>query len=276
MAGVFNRAERYIEFNLLECGREKCIPTKKFTFTTKTYFILHYILAGQGTLEIEEKTYKLKKGNAFIIPPGFSPHYYPDKDDPWTYVWIGFGGFNAEQYMERANLTINDPVIHDDNEQTIRYLMEHIHQSFLDAGHLDLNCLGLGYQVIANLLKIGHRIDEGVSQPQRHVNAAKDFILNNFQFNITVNDIASNVGVTTNYLANIFKTIIGVSPKQYLTNIRITRACNLLRVNAYQIKEIAKLVGYPNQLHFSSSFKKIIGVSPLEYRRKEMDENEIS
>lgn len=272
----FNRADRYIEFNLCECGREKCIPNKKFSFTPKTYYVLHYVLSGQGTLEIDNKIYHLKKGSAFIIPPKYIPHYYPDETDPWTYVWIGFGGLNADEYMNRANLTLKDPVIYDNQEQTLRHLMEKLHESFLDTGYLGVNCLGLGYQLIANLIKIGHRVENGLPQPQRHVHAAKDYILNNYQFNITINDIASNVGVTTNYLANIFKEEVGLSPKQFLTNIRITRACNLLRVNRYPIKEISKQVGYPNQLHFSSAFKKTIGVSPLDYRRKEQDENEIS
>lgn len=276
MAIIFNRADRYIEFNLLECGREKCIPNKKFSFTPKSYFVLHYVLSGQGNFEVEGKQYRLKKGSAFIIPPHVVPHYFPDQHDPWTYVWIGFGGLNATEYMEQANLNLKNPIVHDDNEQTLRYLMEKIHQTFLDNGFLDMNCLGLGYQVIATLLKLGHRVDDELAQPVRHVNAAKDYILNNFQFNITITDIASNVGVTTNYLANIFKETIGISPKQFLTDVRITRACNLLRVNSYQIKDISKLVGYANQLHFSSAFKKSIGVSPLDYRRKEFEEHEIS
>ncbi|HKM02794.1 MAG TPA: AraC family transcriptional regulator, partial [Bacilli bacterium] len=206
------------------------------------------------------------------IPPPLVPRYYPDPLDPWTYVWIGFGGINAEQYMELANLTIKDPIIHDDSELTIRYLMEKLHESFLDGGYLGMNCLGICYQVVSNLIKIGHRVEDEISQPKRHVKAAKDYILNNFQLNITISDIASNAGVTTNYLAYIFKQVTGVSPKQFLTSTRITRACNLLRVDAYPIKEIAKLVGYSNQLHFSSSFKKAVGVSPLQYRRKERDE----
>lgn len=276
MSFIFSRADRYIELNLLECGREKCIPNKKFTFTPKTYFVLHYVLSGQGTLEMEGKIYRLKKGMAFIIPPRYVPHYYPDKDDPWTYTWIGFGGLNVDQYMERANLGLKSPIIHDDSEQRIRYLMENLHESFLDTGYLGMNCLGLCYQVVANLIKIGHRVNDGIPQPERHVNAAKDYIMNNYQFNITINDIASNVGVTTNYLANIFKDIVGISPKQFLTSIRITRACNLLRINAYPIKEIAKLVGYPNQLHFSSAFKKSMGISPLDFRRKEEEKHEIS
>ncbi len=276
MSFIFNRADRYIELKLLECGREKCIPNKKFSFTPKTYYVLHYVLSGQGTLEMEGKTYKLKKGSAFLIPPRYIPHYYPDKHDPWTYVWIGFGGLNAEQYMERAHLSLKQPIIHDNNEQTLRYLLEKTHVSFLDTGYLGMNCLGLCYQVMAALIKIGHRVADNIPQPERHVNAARDYIMNNYQFNITITDIASNVGVTTNYLANIFKDIIGFSPKQFLTNIRITRACNLLRINQYPIKDIAKLVGYANQLHFSSAFKKMIGVSPLEYRRKEEELNEIS
>lgn len=101
-----------------------------------------------------------------------------------------------------------------------------------------------------------------------HVHEAKQFISNNYQFPITVQDIADSLGLTPNYLANIFKEQFNTTPKQYLIQYRISRACYLLTGAKISIKNVAQMVGYKNQLHFSAEFKRIKKMSPLEYKAK--------
>lgn len=267
MNDLLNHADQYIEFNLCECGREKCIPDKIFSFTPKPYFLIHYVCSGAGTLEMNQKTYHLKKGSAFLIRPGQIPMYYPDKHDPWSYIWFGFSGANAEEYMLEAGLTAVNPVF---NDQTgdMRRVLEELHTLYVEAGFLDLRCLARGYDIVAIMMGQYDGHFQQLPAKIRHINAAKEFIANNYQFPITIVDIASNVGVTPNYLANIFNEVLGISPKRYLIQIRIDKACLLLKTNKYRVKEVAKRVGYDNQLHFSSEFRKNKAKSPIQYMRE--------
>jgi AraC-like DNA-binding protein len=73
------------------------------------------------------------------------------------------------------------------------------------------------------------------------------------------------VGVTPNYLANIFAKFEHTSPKRFLTEVRMKNAGLLLKTGAYRIADVGKKVGYPDQLHFSSEFRKFYGLSPLNY-----------
>ena len=84
---------------------------------------------------------------------------------------------------------------------------------------------------------------------------------------LIVDDIATNVGVTPNYLANIFAKFQKSSPKKFLTEIRMKNAAVFLRTGAYRIHEVGEKVGFSNQLHFSNEFKKYYGVSPLNYMK---------
>ena len=93
---------------------------------------------------------------------------------------------------------------------------------------------------------------------------AKQYIYNNYQFQISVNDIASNVGVTPNYLANIFHKYEKMTTKQFLIKVRMENAKSMLLTQKYKIKDISKNVGYVSQLYFSNEFKKYFGVYPLE------------
>lgn len=272
MKHLLNDASRYFELNLFECGYEQTIPTKLFTFTPKEYYVVHLVIAGRGFFETNNKRYELKKGDLFFIAPNEHPHYYPDANDPWTYVWLGFGGANAFEYLSLANITKNAPISRDDSDHSLRYLLEAIYFAYSDAGYLDLRTLGLAYQFFAKLILINTKNKKALSPATQHVNRAKEFIYNNYEFQITINDIASNVGVTPNYLSNIFQKTIGISTKQFLNLIRMEEAKKKLETTK-TISEISKQVGFNNPLYFSTAFKKQTGLSPEAYRKRE-EQNE--
>lgn len=63
-----------------------------------------------------------------------------------------------------------------------------------------------------------------------------------------------------------FKKVTNQSPMQYIMNVRMNNAANLLKTTNYSMKKISGIVGYENSLYFSRVFKKIIGMTPSEYR----------
>ena len=62
---------------------------------SKRCFDLHIVLKGKGHLIVGNSHYEIKKNDFFIIHPAEVTSYYPDKDDPWEYIWIGFSGDNS-------------------------------------------------------------------------------------------------------------------------------------------------------------------------------------
>jgi AraC family transcriptional regulator of arabinose operon len=256
----------YIELSLKECGREACIPDKIFEFTPKTYFLFHYIVSGKGTLSVGDETFHLHRGDLFYIAPGTHPRYTPDHDDPWTYLWLGFDGSAASQFLALVGLDETHPVYHD-SEYHLKSYLDAIYNQFILMGRFDLLCLGQAYAFFGALCEKGATSEPALTPAQGHILAAKDFIYNNYQYRIGVNDIATNVGVTSNYLANIFASLEHSSPKKFLIEVRMRNAAIYLRSGAYKINEVGKKVGYPNPLHFSSEFKKFYGVSPLNYMK---------
>lgn len=200
MSFVLNDAQRYFELKLFECGREQTIPNKVFAFTPKDYYVVHIVIAGQGVFATDNRVYKLKKGDLFFIGPHEHPHYYPDKKDPWLYLWLGFGGLHAAHYLHEAGISSDSPIIQDDHDGKLRMFLEQIYDCYTEHGFLDLNALGLTYQFMAALIHQKHNAAT-LSIKHRHFNRAKEYIYNNFAFDIKVSDIAGNVGITPNYLS---------------------------------------------------------------------------
>lgn len=84
--------------------------------------------------------------------------------------------------------------------------------------------------------------------------------------NMALSQVADEVGVSMGYLSTLFKKETGVNFTEYLMQIRMEKAKELLRTTDYRSYEIANEVGYSNAHYFSVSFKKMTGLSPSEYR----------
>lgn len=96
--------------------------------------------------------------------------------------------------------------------------------------------------------------------------AAEEYMRNNFSKGITVEDTSEYLSIDRRYLYKLFKKYSGISPKQYLSNIKIARACDLLLNSDMSITDVAEKIGYTDSLQFSAFFKKQTGISPRKYR----------
>jgi len=90
---------------------------------------------------------------------------------------------------------------------------------------------------------------------------------------IGLDDIAEYVGLDAKYVCRLFRQRLSMSPYRYLTDVRMRKACRLLRSQLHGIAEVARSVGYQDPLLFSRMFKRTIGLSPTAYREKARSES---
>jgi YesN/AraC family two-component response regulator len=100
------------------------------------------------------------------------------------------------------------------------------------------------------------------------VSKAMDYIEANYMNKIELDDIAAQVYVTRNYLSSLFKKHTGVTVVEYITEVRLSKAKEYLKIPGYSMSEIAKKIGMKSARYFSSSFKEKYGLTPTEYRHK--------
>lgn len=258
----------YKDLSLHECGKERCQPGKKIQLDVKDYHLFHYIVSGSGTFVFDNVSYNLKKGDLFYIPPEHTAKYYPNDNDPWYYVWVGFDGTKAEQYLKRMNLSKETPIYHTNKDSELTILFNKLAEKYNHAKYLNIEVLAIFIQIIYIMMTSGHLKDVLLTTNESHIRMVRQFIDNNFQFKIKVSDIAQSLSISPNYLANLFKKELGISPKTMLTEYRMKKAVQYLTSTTLSIKEVALKVGYDNALHFSTEFKKFYKLSPIMYRRK--------
>ncbi len=264
-------AALFRELAIFECGSEECVKNKAIALTKKKYHLFHYIVSGKGTLVLNKKEYHLSKGSIFFIPLDTDAIYFPDKDDPWHYIWVGFDGeLIRKGLLAKLDIDIDNPIINDTQKNFKPYFIKMINENNR-SGFKDIHMLGSLYQLFGEMVyqKEGK---VNVSSNRVTIDLAKNFIYNNYQFDISVLDIAKNANVTPNYLSTIFQKEEKMTTKKFLTMVRMKKAKELLVNGNFKIKEVGEMVGYSNQLHFSSEFRKYYGESPMHYIKEVKDQ----
>lgn len=98
------------------------------------------------------------------------------------------------------------------------------------------------------------------------IKLAKDYIINNYNKNISLKDVADEVYLSQNYLSELFKKEIGEGFYDFLSKYRIKKAKEVLLTTNLKVYEIAQMVGYNDSITFGRAFKKIAGTTPNNFR----------
>lgn len=261
--------ELNLDIKLYYFGTGDCEHNFSWGPGIKDHYKLHYIHSGSGTFKAGDKVYHLSQGEGFLICPDVLVSYEPDKDNPWDYSWVAFSGINAEAYLNRANLNINNPIYKCENEQSMNHCFHTIFESINSDRCMDFKSLSAFYSLLSILVEdsIYSQITTRPRTTQdNYIQQAIEFIDTNYSRKITVEEIASYVGVNRKYLSKLFSDSLNESPQNFLINFRLKKACNLLVNTSLSVNEISNSIGYSDPFLFSKVFKKFKGMSPKFYR----------
>lgn len=264
----------FIDLTLYQFGYEKCKPYHSFGPYKRNHYLFHYVLSGKGSLLIKDE-YHIKPGEGFLICPGFITSYYADGKDPWEYMWIEFDGIKGKKYLEEAGLTSKSPIYtpnpqykESNIDNPVKTHMEYIIDN---PNKSNANIIGHLYLFLDALIESSINRENTIkdkSLQDFYVREAITFITNHYNSNITVENVAKWCNLNRSYFSKIFKEIMQCTPQEFIIQYRLSKACELLENTSKSIGEIAEMVGYPNQLHFSQSFKNHYGVSPSNWRKQ--------
>lgn len=250
------------------CGLSQTLPGHSFGPALKPHFMIHYCLSGKGRFSIGGSKYDLEEGYGFLIVPDELAYYISDDKDPWTYVWIGFGGKRAGEIVSQLGLSLQQPVFKSEASKPIYDIVKDMmdHNTFSVEDVLRRNgLLSLFLSLIASGISVSQKSDSGSGN--YYVNRAQAYIRSNYCNPIKVTDIANYVCINRSYLYTLFENALGISPQQYLTSYRIAKAKELLQLTSIPIESIAISCGYSDPLVFSKAFRQECGMSPSAYRK---------
>lgn len=252
--------------HLCTCGYENCEEGFCCNFHTREYYLIHYIVEGEGFYETDGNVYPVSKGELFVIYPGEQVKYYsPSPEKTWTFVWLGFSGSHAEQYLASIGISRDNLVQERQGlrfTEAVRECLRYIEQNQPSTSQIMLDAYAL--KCLASLEPVTEV--PAADRSTTHADMAVRFIKDNYMNGINITDVVSYLNIERSYFYRVFTKHIGVSPQQYLVDYRLDRAKELLQEGA-SVTDTAEAVGIKNIYGFSTMFKKKFGVPPSRLAR---------
>ena len=267
---ISDRSHYNLTLNVYNCGCQYLAQEHR---DRPDHYILYFVNEGRGSINIRQVSYKVEAGQGFVVFPGVETMIQSHYKDTMHVTWIAFSGYLVDRYLSRANLSIYEPVFYDNEKQEARGFFAAMLAAAQTFPNRYCKIMAQLYSIFGFL--IDNAIPEsklGTTTPEFYLMRALDFIDRNYFENITIEDIASSVGISRKTLSAVFSTLTGFSPKDYLIYYRISKAVDLLRDRNLSVEMIASSTGYKDQFYFSKQFKQNVGMTPSECR-KTMAEN---
>lgn len=254
------------DFVILNFGHEKCLPLHSFGPQVREYFVLHYVIEGKGTYKIDENLFSLKTGDFFLITPEDSaPIYQADEEEPWEYVWFGFEGDKVKDVLAELGYHHENKIGHYLSQEKMRTELYQLINSNFFSHSSALTIQGKMLELISLLSLDGSNIslNSNMSPSEKHIEQFILYIRQNYwKADLSVQKIASDLGLNSSYLSRIIKKKFNQSTLNYLINYRLLKAKFLLENSDHTVSSIAKAVGYQNPLSFSRAYKRVYNHSP--------------
>ena len=235
--------------------------------------IVHFVLEGTGCFYRDGKTFSLSKGKAFVITPENLIRYEAEKGKSWTYCWISFSGTDCDTLFEQCGFT-DETAVFDFEEEDIAPLKKYLsvlrEGSAANAPVFALSVCAMCFEVLRNCaakLRCGEPKDQGMSSSI--IDTAVAYMQANLHKPMNVAQLCRELGISRTYFSTLFESTLKQPPYQYLQNLRIQRASELLLSDKnLHVYEVAEMVGFSSTAQFCKTFHKILGCRPSQFRIK--------
>lgn len=249
------------------CGEE----IEKNHFQTKMDtgrrdFYLMYVLAGRLETVIGDTAGVLERGRAVCISPG-TPYFYSHNANGSDYIryrWIHFTGSNASATLDYCNITPNE-IMQVNVKEEVLSLWEELFSEFRNNGaKVDGTAAILLPYILMSIGKSRVEVGDG----NRRLDKSIRYIHTHLSTPLSVEELSSMEFLSPGRYREVFRSVTGHSPSEYITLLRLRRAAEILSKGDHTIEETALAVGYTDRLYFQRVFKKHMGVTPGNYLKR--------
>ena len=236
-----------------------------------SYTELFYIIGGNGQFQIDDEQFPVRAHQLVIVNPNILHTELSYEAHPMEYIVLGIEGLeisipgtNEGRYciytFPAANKVLNcmQSILREMQDR------EQEHQLVCQA-YMDILVVQLMRNTGTSMTQVADP-----SPANRQCAATRRYIDNHYKEQLTLDLLAAEANVNKYYLAHAFKDAYGISPINYMIERRIQAGKRLLVETDLALSQISGILGFSSASYFSQSFRKAEGISPVEYRKANM------
>ena len=247
-------------------GIYECEDTYYTYRDSSPFSLLLYTCSGCGQIEYRDYQGILPAGHMILLDGKYAHRYATKKGGKWKFIWMhyfdrspcSFADYFYQRGMILQKIKIDEVV---EFFERMKYLS--VHPTIFQKMEISQSLSHFLYEsgIPSESEKIS-LLDNG----EQIVNLAQDYMQTHFQESVSLEKLGVICGVSKFYLIKLFGKWTGMTPHQYLLQVRIGKAKILLISTEYTVGEIGNLVGFSGCSPFIEAFKKQTGRTPLEFR----------
>lgn len=224
-------------------------------------FLLFYIAKGEETFYLDKP--RVAGAGSFVF---FKPHekqHHATRSGAAEFYYVHF---SADALPE--GITLESAKIHETQISSAPQLFEQIiDETFEKKPQYEILCLSLLFSLFALIQRENARTEARVDKDHGHIARAIQYIGRSFSEDLSLADYAAMCMMSKYHFLRTFKRVTGQTPFEYRTRIRIENAKQMLESGDLSVAEIGEKIGFSSPAHFSTVFKKLVGVSPKNYAK---------
>lgn len=225
------------------------------------YYIFEMVTKGHGVLETIDTTYYLEAGDAYLIPLGSQCSYHSDKKDPYEKIWFNVSGelitVLCSLYNFNTITVFRQIKLEEEFTQALKEVALNQKNAYCD--------LAVALHGIINKFYIFQHHKTLNNDYSRDAILLKDYLDVTWMRKMSQQKLCQLINKSPAQMQRIFKAAWGVSPGQYVQEIRLKTAIQYLNNTNFTIRRIAERVGFNNEYYFANWFKEKTGYAPKSY-----------
>lgn len=259
---------------LLSSVRKRKILNNSTTRSYRVYVhLLCFITKGEGVALIDGMLCKIRPFELYLLVPGMVIEFSEQRED-FEYFGVFFEPISLAKSKGQRSVTKSLslagsflpghlPIRHP--QQVFQHILQMYEKS---RGQQKESHFSLRLQLEALINGIIESVEDSSNVSDERIDRSIFYMEQNFQEKISMEELADTACMASAAYSRKFRKVTGLSPVEYLSNIRIDRAKQLLKHDYSRVKEVAASVGFRSEFYFSRMFQRVVGVSPTVYMKR--------
>ena len=236
----------------------------------KDGYLLIYSYYGEGEILYCGQSVSMPAGTITLIDCQKSYKVIPKHDakDDWVYYWLRFNGSGGTYYYnsifpeEYTAFNVDTPEIKDEFENILSDFSEPAIGGCFRISH------GIT-TLLTYMIELRYSGSNKMYKHQQTIKRATQYIRDNYNLSLDIDQLAKRANLSKYYFIKLFKEFMHVTPYEYVINYRINEAKKYIRMTQCKVSQISDHVGFNDECNFIRTFKRVTGMTPLQYRDKE-------